>query len=105
MPCWQCGEHWCKAVHRLLAVRNHPGPLGLPTRDWGHRCTAMSDSASTLAGRWGLQARWGGVQPPPPRATALALFGRSPDLCPGVLRSLMRESRGGVHLCIPGRHE
>ena len=37
----------------------------------------------------------------PPRTTALALFGLSPDPYPGVLRSLVREARGVVHLCIP----
>ena len=63
----------------------------------------MSYSSPTLAWLWGLQARWGGAHTssPPPCATALALFGRSPDLCPGVLRSLVREARGGVHLRIP----
>ena len=62
----------------------------------------MSYSSPTLAWLWGLQARWGGAHTssPPPCATALALFGRSPDLCPGVLRSLVREARRGVHLRI-----
>jgi len=101
MPCWQCSEHWCKAAHRLLAVRNHPELLGLLTCDLDHWRTAMSDSIPTLAWWWGLQARWGGAHfPPSPCATALAVFGRSPDLCHGVLRSLVREARGGVHLRI-----
>jgi len=89
VSCWQCSEHWRKAAHRLLASQNHPEPLGMLTSDRGHRRTAISDSSPTLAWWWGLQAGWVGAHTPP-RAAALVLFGCSPDLCPSVLRSLVR---------------